>query len=127
MPILDSETKQSTATEPADPAIKPGVTWDNLRGLTKGVQKQHRAANVRTALLALLLVLTFAFLASVLHDHLPALVNFGREVGDTVAKFTSQAPKPSEAARSTAARDQRSAHMKPRSNHAKVRQANSGP
>jgi hypothetical protein len=130
MPILDSETKQSPAAAFADPAKKPAKAaeenWDSLRGLTTGVQKQHRAANVRTAVFALLLILTFAFLGWVLHDHFPALVNFGKEVGDTVAKFASEVPKPSEPARSTGVQDQRSAHKKPHSNHAEIRHADSG-
>jgi hypothetical protein len=130
MPVLDSATKESAATDSADPTIKPAKAagnWDSLRGLATGVQKKHRAASFRTALLALLLILTCAFLGWILHDHLPSLVNFGKEVGDTVAKFASDPSKPSKAARSTAARDQRSAHMKPRSNRANVRHAESRP
>jgi hypothetical protein len=130
MPTLDSSTKESAATDSADPTLKPakaGENWDSLRGLANGVQKQHRASNVRTALLALLLILTFAFVGSVLHDHLPGLVDFGKQVGNRVAEFSSQAPKPSEPARSTAVRDQRNANMKARSNRVKVRHAESGP
>jgi len=129
MPTLDSATKESAATVSADPTIKPakaGENWDSLRGLATGVQKKHQAANVRTALLALLIILTFAFLGWVLHDHLPGLVDFGKEVGNTVAKFASQAPKPSGPARSAAIRNQRSANMKARSNRAKFRHAESG-
>ena len=130
MPILDSETKQTAATDAADPTIKPakaGENWDSLRGLATGVQKKRQAANVRTALLALLIILTFAFLGWVLHDHLPGLVDFGKQVGNTVAKFASQAPKPSEPARSAAIRNQRSAHMTLRTHHAEVRHAESRP
>jgi hypothetical protein len=128
MPILDSETKQSTPLGSAGPTKEPeksGETWDSLRGLTKGAQKQRRAGNIRTALLALLLILTFAFMGWVLHDHLPALVSFGKEVGNTVAEFTSQTPKPSEPARSIAVQDQRRAQKKPHSKRAKVRSTDS--
>jgi hypothetical protein len=123
MPTLDSDTKQSPAAGPADPTKEPtkapGENWESLRGLTAGVQKQHRAATVRTTLLALLLILTFAFVGWALHDHLPAVVNFGKQVGDTVSKLASNAPSPSKPKRRTAAQDQRSARNKPSSNHAK--------
>jgi len=131
MPILDSETKQSAIAGSLDPAKKPanaaGENWDSLRGLTAGVQRQHRAASVRTALFAALLILTFALSGWVLHDHLPALVNFGKEARDTVARLASSPPKPSEPTHSTALQDQRSAHKNPHSNRDKVRYANSGP
>lgn len=129
MPILESETKQSTAPDSVGPAKKPektGESWDNLRRLTKSVQKQHRAANARTALFALLLIVTLMFIGWLLHEHLPALVNFGKEVGDTVTKLASNVPKASEPARPNAVQDQRSAHKKPHSNHNKVRHADSG-
>lgn len=125
MPTLDSETKQSPIAGSADPAKAPaktGENWDSLRGLAIGVQKQHRAVIVRTVFLALLILTTLIFVGWVLHEHIPALVSFGKEVGETVAKFSANVPKPSEPARSTSVQDQRT-RKKSLPNHLRVRQA----
>jgi hypothetical protein len=130
MTTLDSEAKQATnagSPDPGNTPTKAGENWDNLRKLTTGVQKQHRASNVRTGLVALLLILTFAFVAWALHAHLPGLVDFGKEVGDTVAKFTSSIPKPSRSERSNTFHNERRAQKKAHPNYPKVGHANSAP
>lgn len=119
----EAETKQATDRVSAGPAKmpdKPGADWDSLRGLTKSVQQQRRSANVRTAVFALLLVLTFAFLGWVLHDHLPALVDFGEQVRGAVSTLIADQPKPSTATHDASDLSVGSAHKKHRFSPARV-------
>jgi hypothetical protein len=97
-------TKESGPQPVTDPisasrkdAEVPGKDWETLRGLTHGAQKQRQSVNVRTAAVALLLILTVSFLGWVLHDHLPALVDFAERVNKGVSTFMANDPKPSPA------------------------------
>jgi hypothetical protein len=121
--VKESETKQATDPVTAAPAKIPdklGEEWDSLRGLTNLVQRQRRSANVLTAIFALLLILTFAFVGWVLHDHLPALVDFGKQVSEEVSTFVANQPKPSTATHDANDLSARSAHKKHRSFPARV-------
>ena len=57
-----------------------GTDWESLRGLTKNTYQPDRSPEVRTGLLAILLVVGLGSLALVLHNNIPALVSFGAEV-----------------------------------------------
>ena len=72
-----------------------GTDWEGLRGLTKNAYQPHRSTKVRTALLAVLLILGLGLLGFVWHDHMPALVSFGEELSETVHRFASGSPAPS--------------------------------
>jgi|GEM_PF-1774973 hypothetical protein len=97
-----------------------GTDWDSLRGLTKNVPQKPRSTWLRTALLAVLLIVALAFLGLLLHDHMPALVSFGQELSETVHRFASGTPTPSTAARGPALPDVRRAHSKHASSHVSV-------
>lgn len=119
----ESEPKQAADLVSAAPAKipdKPGAEWDSLRGLTNSVQQRRRPANIRTAAFALLLILTLAFVGWVLHDHLPALVDFGAQVSDAVSTFMASHPQPSTATHGANELSVRSALKKHRSFRARV-------
>ena len=97
----------------------PGASWETLRGLTDGAQKQRQSANVRLAALALLLILTFSFLGWLMHVHLPALVDFGEHVNKAVSTFMANAPKPSPPKQRSDGLSARSTHKKHQSSRAR--------
>ncbi|HKU20989.1 MAG TPA: hypothetical protein VJQ50_08250 [Terriglobales bacterium] len=97
-----------------------GTDWDSLRGLTKNVPQKPRSTWLRTALLAVLLIVALAFLGLLLHDHMPALVSFGQELSETVHRFASGTPTPSTAAHGAALPDLRRARSKHRASNFSV-------
>jgi hypothetical protein len=82
-----------------------GSNWESLRGLTKNAYQPHRSTRLRTALLAMLLIVALGSLGLVLRNHMPALVSFGEELKETVHQLTERSPTPSTASRGTAVPD----------------------
>jgi hypothetical protein len=110
------ESGSQPGTDPLSDSRKdaevPGASWETLRGLTDGAQKQRRSTNVRIVAFALLLILTFSFLGWLLHIHLPALVDFGEHVNKAVSTFMANAPKPSPPKQRSDGLSARSTHKK---------------
>lgn len=86
-----------------------GTNWDSLRGLTENAYQSRHSTKLRTALLAVLLIVGLGSLGLVLHSHIPALVSFGEELSETVHQLASGSPTPSTADRGTALPDLRGA------------------
>ena len=97
-----------------------GTDWESLRGLTKNTHQPDRSTKARPVLLAVLLIVGLASLGLVLRSHIPALVTFGEEVGETVHQLVSASPTPSTATRGTALPDLRGPRKQPRSSRMQV-------
>lgn len=115
-----NEVKDTASSETAKKPLDPGSDWESLRGLTTNVYQKQPSTRLRTALLAILLMVGFASLGLLLHNHMPALVSLGKELSETVDRLTSPTPTPSTAARASELPDFRAAHNKHRSSHATV-------
>ena len=112
-----NESKEPLSPDPLKPSQDLGADWDNLRGLTKNVYQKPRSNWLRTALLSVLLLVALASLSLVLYNHMPALVNFGQEVSETVQRFASARPTPPTVARGPAVPDPQGARRKHRASH----------
>ena len=97
-----------------------GTDWESLRGLTKNGYQPDRLTTARPVLLAVLLIVSLASVVLVLRNHIPALVTFGEEVGETVHQLVSASPTPSTATRGTALPDLRAARKQPRSSRVRI-------
>lgn len=108
-----TESKGPVSPGALTPSHDLGSNWDSLRGLTRNVPQKPRSTWLRTVLLAVLLLVGLAALGLLLHNHMPALVNFGQELSETVHRIASGTPTPSTAERGPALPDLR----RPRSKH----------
>jgi hypothetical protein len=116
-----NEAKDTAASsEPLKKPIDPAGEWESLRGLTTTLHQKQPSTRWRTALLTVLLIVGFASLGLLLHNHMPALVTLGQELSETVDRLTSPTPAPSTAARAPELPDLRHGHSKRRSYHASV-------
>ena len=102
------------------PSQDLGTDWESLRGLTKNTHQPDRSTKARPVLLAVLLIVGLASMGFVLRSHIPALVTFGEEVGETVHQLVSASPTPSTATRGTALPDLRAARKQPRSSRVRI-------
>jgi hypothetical protein len=90
----NDESKAGVPPARVDSPQDAGTNWENLRGLTKNAYQSHRSTQLRTALLAALLIVGLGSLGLVLHNHVPALVSFGAELSETVHRLASGSPTP---------------------------------
>lgn len=115
-----SEAKDTASSETAKKPLDPGSDWESLRGLTTNVYQKQPSTRLRTVLVAVLLMVGFASVGLLLHNHMPALVSLGKELGETVDRLTSPTPAPSTATRAPELPDLRHAHTKRRAYHASI-------
>lgn len=116
----NDESKTGVSSAQVNPPQDAGTNWESLRGLTKNAYHVRRSTRLRTALLAVLLMVGLGSLGLVLHNHMPVLVSFGEEVSETVHQLVSESPTPSTAERGTALPDLRGARKQARSSRATV-------
>jgi hypothetical protein len=119
----NDEPKTDAPSARVDSPQNVGTNWDNLRGLASNAHQQQRSTRLRTALLAVLLIVGLGSLGLVLHNHVPALVSFGQELSETVHQLASGSPTPSTAARETALPDLRGARKQSRPSRVPVAQS----
>lgn len=113
-----NEAKDTASSETAKKPLDTGSDWESLRGLTTNVYQKQPSTRLRTALLAVLLMVGFASLGLLLHNHMPALVSLGEELSDTVSRLTSPVPTPSTTTHGSDLPDLRHAHSRRRASHA---------
>ncbi len=113
-----NEAKDTASSETAKKPLDPASDWESLRGLTTNVYQKRPSTRLRTALLVVLLIVGFASLGVLLHNHMPALMNLGEQLSETVDRLASPTPTPSTGARASELPDLRPAHNKHRSSHA---------
>jgi hypothetical protein len=119
------ESKRDVLSAQVNPPQNGDTNWEDLRGLTTNAYEPHRSTRLRSALVAVLLIVGLGSLGLVLHNHVPALVSFGEELKETVHQLTEGPPTPSTASNGTALRDLRSSRKKVRP--ARTRVAESQP
>ncbi|HEV2117651.1 MAG TPA: hypothetical protein VGR48_16575 [Terriglobales bacterium] len=121
----NDESKAGVSPVPENSPQDLGTNWDDLRGLTKAAYQPKPSTRLRTALLAVLLVVALGSVGLVLHNHMPALVSFGEELSQTFDRLASRSPTPSTAAHEVPLPDLRSARGKRRVTPAPVLDAQS--
>lgn len=118
--LSEANEAKGTASSATAKPLDPPSDWESLRGLTTNAYQKQPSTRLRTALLAVLLMVGLASLGLLLHNHMPALLNLGEQLSETVDRLTSPTPAPSTAARASELPDLRPAHNKHRSSHATV-------
>ena len=116
----NNESKAAVSPARGNSPQDLGTNWDDLRGLTKAAYQPKPSTRLRTALLAVLLIVALGSVGLVLHNHMPALVSFSEQLSETFDRLASRSPTPSTAAHEVALPDLRSARGKRRASHTPV-------